>query len=354
MIFADKTPIEGEAIRQFEAVLALPGIIEGAGFPDLHPGRGVPVGAAFRSEKFIYPHLIGNDIGCGMSLYRLGIPVRKFRVDKLMRRFTGDIEDMIRQISMKYDSICSEAHRSALGTIGHGNHFIEFLAVESTFNDVYKDDSIFVLVHCGSRGYGEMLWRKVTAKYGNSALDPESADGRDYLRESNDLINWARYNRSLVAQAMAEMVKGDAILISDSAHNGIFIENPLSGHRTFIHRKGATEIIADKPVMVAGSRGTHSYLVQGLNKAGTLSTLAHGCGRKYQRGDARSRLKDRYRKEESQKTSIGSWVICPDKDTLYEEAPEAYKNINTVIEDLETLGLAIPWVRFKPLLNIKP
>ncbi len=349
MIFADKTPIEGEAIRQFEAVLALPGIIEGAGFPDLHPGRGVPVGAAFRSEKFIYPHLIGNDIGCGMGLFKLDIPVRKFKVDKLMRRFSGDIEDLIRLTALEHDIARDGKRRSALGTIGHGNHFIEFLAIERAFGESEKDDSIYLLVHCGSRGYGEMLWRKVAAVHGNSGLAADEADALDYLRESNELISWAKYNRYLVAQAAAEIAKAHAEPVSDSTHNGIFSDGEY-----FIHRKGATEVKPSDPVMVAGSRGTNSYLVQGLNKAGTLSTLAHGCGRKYQRGDARSRLKDRYRKEESQKTSIGSLVICPDKDTLYEEAPEAYKNINTVIEDLETLGLAIPWVRFKPLLNIKP
>lgn len=349
MIFANKTPIEGDSIKQFNTVLELPGIIEGAGFPDLHPGRGVPVGAAFKSKDYIYPHLIGNDIGCGMALFKLDLPVRKFKVDKIMRKFTGDIEEFIQETARSFDDSNFEKYHSALGTIGHGNHFIEFLSIEHTYNETEKDSNVYLIVHCGSRGYGEILWRKVSSKHGNKGLIANEADGIEYLKESDFLIQWAKYNRKLVAKAMAEILRCDLELVTDSTHNGIFAVGDC-----FIHRKGATEVKGSIPVVVAGSRGTNSYLIKGLDKEGTLSTLAHGCGRKWQRGDARSRLKDRYRKEELQKTSIGSWVICPDKDTLYEEAPEAYKNIDVIMDDLESLELAIPLICFKPLLNIKP
>ena len=81
-----KTWLEGPAVEQFERVLTFPGILRGAAFPDLHPGRGVPVGAAFLAREVIYPALIGNDIGCGMTLFSLGCTEHKFKKDKLFRR----------------------------------------------------------------------------------------------------------------------------------------------------------------------------------------------------------------------------------------------------------------------------
>ena len=351
MIFSSKISIEGEAVRQYEAALALPGVEAGAGFPDLHPGRGVPVGAAFRSKNIIYPHLIGNDIGCGMGLFRLDIKAHKFKADKIFRKLGDHPEEVIQQSALELDqNKTPDPWRSALGTIGHGNHFIEFLSMEKSFDETPKDDRLYLLIHCGSRGYGEMLWRKIAAVHGNQGLNADEPDGMDYLTQSDHLITWARYNRSLVAQTMAEMVRSSAELVTDSTHNGVF----AVGNGCFIHRKGATEVKPDIPVMVAGSRGTNSYLVLPQQFDDNLATIAHGCGRKWQRGEARARIKDRYRVEELLKTAVGSWVLCPDKNTLYEEAPEAYKNIDTIVADIEELHLARPVASFKPLLNIKP
>src|SRR5262245_31481319 len=64
MIASPKSWIEGEAVRQLYATTRLDGMRRVVGFPDLHPGQGTPVGAAFVTEGVIYPHLIGGDIGC--------------------------------------------------------------------------------------------------------------------------------------------------------------------------------------------------------------------------------------------------------------------------------------------------
>ena len=83
-----KTWLEGPAVEQFKRVMTFPGIIQGAAFPDLHPGRGVPVGAAFLSEKVIYPALIGNDIGCGMTL----LPPASRNTSSKKTNFSADLE----------------------------------------------------------------------------------------------------------------------------------------------------------------------------------------------------------------------------------------------------------------------
>ena len=95
-----------------------------AGMPDLHPGRGYPVGAAFFSTGRLYPALIGGDIGCGMSLWSTGIDARKAATAKLEKRL-GDIDG---PLDDSWQPLVDElapadvGHRQALGTIGGGNH----------------------------------------------------------------------------------------------------------------------------------------------------------------------------------------------------------------------------------------
>jgi len=70
LVASPKSWIEGEAVRQLYATAKLDGVRRAVGFPDLHPGKGTPVGAAFVTEGVIYRPLIGGDIGCGMALFK--------------------------------------------------------------------------------------------------------------------------------------------------------------------------------------------------------------------------------------------------------------------------------------------
>ena len=104
-----------------------------AGMPDLHPGRGYPVGAAFFSTGRLYPALIGGDIGCGMSLWSTGIDARKAATAKLEKRL-GDIDG---PLDDSWQPLVDElapadvGHRQALGTIGGGNHFAELQRIDT-------------------------------------------------------------------------------------------------------------------------------------------------------------------------------------------------------------------------------
>src|SRR6478609_689573 len=91
LIASDDTWIEGNAIQQLHTTSRLAGMRRVAGMPDLHPGRGYPVGAAFFSRERLYPALIGGDIGCGMALWTTGIDARKTAAAKLEKRL-GDID----------------------------------------------------------------------------------------------------------------------------------------------------------------------------------------------------------------------------------------------------------------------
>ncbi|MFY0573290.1 RtcB family protein [Cystobacter fuscus] len=99
--------MEGEALRQLEAAARLPGMRSAVGLPDLHPGKGAPVGAAFTSQGVFYPFLVGNDIGCGMGLWALDLPARKAKPERWAARldlegpWEGDAEAMLAEAGVR-------------------------------------------------------------------------------------------------------------------------------------------------------------------------------------------------------------------------------------------------------------
>ena len=142
---------------------------------------------AFLSEEIIYPALIGNDIGCGMTLFDLGIPVRKLKTDKLLRKLGGDPETVIRQLSQKYlnelDATMDDS-LGMLGTLGHGNHFAEILEMDAALDvdacqelALHKGNAL-LLIHSGSRPCGEALWRDFAAKHGDKGISAALAVSR--------------------------------------------------------------------------------------------------------------------------------------------------------------------------------
>jgi release factor H-coupled RctB family protein len=108
-------------------------------------------------------------------------------------------------------------------------------------------------------------------------------------------------------------------------------------------------------IVIPGSRGDLTYIVQprlaGADRA--LHSLAHGAGRKWSRSEARARLSDRYRIADLERTKLGSRVICEDKDLIFEEAPQAYKDIHRVIADLAEAGLIDIIASLRPLITYK-
>jgi len=102
-------------------------------------------------------------------------------------------------------------------------------------------------------------------------------------------------------------------------------------------------------VVIAGSRGSASYLVRPTGRdAGNLASLAHGAGRKWQRGACKARLSGKYRPQELLRNPYGGHIICADKTLLYDEAPQAYRNIEHTIAALTASGLLEPGLRLPP------
>jgi release factor H-coupled RctB family protein len=86
LLASDHSWIEGEAIRQLQQTAQLEGMFAAVGLPDLHPGKGGPVGGAFLSRKVIYPYVVGSDVGCGMGLWQTSLKTRKVKRDKWAKK----------------------------------------------------------------------------------------------------------------------------------------------------------------------------------------------------------------------------------------------------------------------------
>ncbi|MEO8132272.1 MAG: RtcB family protein, partial [Bryobacteraceae bacterium] len=138
----------------------------------------------------------------------------------------------------------------------------------------------------------------------------------------------------------------------DICHNWVEPVN-LDTRLCWLHRKGAAPS-TEGPVIIPGSRGAFTYIVSPKEPSQKSAfSLAHGAGRKWSRSDSRARLENRFSAKDLARTELGSHVICEDRELLYEEAPQAYKNINIVIDDLIKAGLADVLAVMKPLVTYK-
>ena len=352
--------IEGEAVRQLYATARFAGMRSAFGFPDLHPGKGSPVGAAFVTDERIYPHLIGGDIGCGMALFATDL-VRRDAKPERWSKLRFDLEHPWEGSAAGYLADCGLASGdfdAALGTIGGGNHFAELLAVEEVHSS--RDlkqlglgrQQLVTLVHSGSRGLGESVLRSHTAEHRGDGVEPTSSAAESYLQGHDLAVRWARINRELIAQRFLTALGAEADRLWDGCHNGIS-RRDHNGEPLWIHRKGAVEVDGQM-VVIPGSRGSLSYLVKPEGDGENHGwSLAHGAGRKWARSQARQRMRERFRPAELEQTRLGGRVICEERDLLYEEAPAAYKDIDAVIKDLVTAGLVSVVATFRPLLTYK-
>lgn len=357
LIRSDQSWIEGDALQQLETTARLPGIIAAVGLPDLHPGKGIPIGAAFQSRGIVYPHLVGNDIGCGMGLWGTGLPARKFKLDKSVKKLAGfeQVWNGDSRARLEKAGLPPDLWPYALGTIGSGNHFAEFQKIDTTFDQNalsilgINPDHVHLLVHSGSRGLGEDILRRHVDRFKGGGLTVGTSEFDHYISRHNDAVHWAAVNRAVIAERFL-----GALGLSGNCHLDITHNSVTPYGDDWLHRKGAAP--ADKgAVIIPGSRGTLSYLVQPVTEKAhiALQSLAHGAGRKWKRSDAKGRLSKRYSVSDLTRTPLGGRVICEDKALIYEEAPEAYKDISTVISDMERFGLISVIATLRPLITYK-
>jgi release factor H-coupled RctB family protein len=343
--------IESDAVDQCHQVAALDGMIHVAAMPDLHPGKGAPIGAAMTSTV-LYPLLVGSDIGCGIAVFP--IELKRAEPERLAARFPN----LDRALEPDGDDPAwafagtevPGGYTESLGTVGRGNHFVELARVQSVLDADHADrlglvaGDLVLIVHSGSRGLGERILREHTDRHGaGPAADPAA-----YLAMHDAAVRWGSFNRRLMAARVAYALgsePGEPIV--DLSHNLVEVRDGV-----YLHRKGAAPGDG-RDVLIAGTRGTRSYLVAAHAGPDANLSVAHGAGRKMSRADALRRGRAKHTVDELRRTPLGSLVVCGDRQLLFEEAPTAYKRIEQVIADLVEHGLATPIVDTVPLVTYK-
>jgi release factor H-coupled RctB family protein len=324
-----------------------------AAMPDLHPGKGAPVGAAMTSTV-LYPFLVGADIGCGIAVF----PIRLKRPEpaSLARR----LPDLDRPLDPQRDADdpawavldgdIPGGHLDSLATLGRGNHFVELARVDTVLDSASAErlglvaGDLLLIVHSGSRGLGERILRSHTDIYGAGPAPDPSA----YLAMHDEAVRWGSLNRRLMAARVAHALGAQpSEPVVDVCHNLVEVHGDV-----YLHRKGAAPGDG-RDVLIAGTRGSHSYLVAGHAGPDANWSVAHGAGRKMSRADALRRGRAKHTVEELRRTKLGSIVVCGDRQLLFEEAPTAYKRIEQVIADLVDHGLATPVLTTVPLITYK-
>lgn len=262
-----------------------------------------------------------------------------------------------------------------LGTMGAGNHFVEVEVVEKIFDAKeakrlnLSKDQIVVLIHTGSRGLGHQIATdyiqkmiRTLPRYKIDLVDRElacapfqSPEGQDYFRAMAAGANFAWANRQFISWEVREAFKHvfginnhELSIVYDVAHNIAKIEDGL-----VVHRKGATRAFPGQPVLIPGSMGTGSYLLVGEEKAveQSFGSSCHGAGRRMSRAKAKRMIRGSDLKDELESRGIA--VTAGSLSGLAEEAPEAYKNVDEVVEVVHRAGIAKKVARFRPVAVVK-
>jgi tRNA-splicing ligase RtcB len=291
-----------------------------------------------------------------------------------------------------------ERGKEQLGTLGSGNHFLEIEVVQDIFDENaalafgLRKGQIVVMIHTGSRGLGYQicddylaLMVKHQQETGIALPDRQlactylaSGRGRNYLAAMACGANYAWANRQILMHLTQEVIEKTLRiaprelgmrLVYDVCHNIAKIESFNIGgveKKLCVHRKGATraypaghEAVPDRyrsvgqPVLIPGDMGTGSYVLAGQEKAmsETFGSACHGAGRVMSRTQA-VKL-SRGRSIASEMADQGVLVMAGSKGTLGEEMPEAYKNLNDVVQVVHDTGIAKKVARMKSIACIK-
>ncbi len=315
-----------------------------------------------------------------------------------------DIETIEENGSMKGvdpHSVSSRAKERGvpqLGTLGAGNHFLEIQVVEEVYNEqiakvlgLFKGQ-ITVLIHTGSRGLGHQVasdyievMLNAARKYGISLIDKQlaaapftSPEAKRYFSAMVGAANYAWVNRQLITHWTRESFKDvfkkpdremGLEIIYDVAHNIAKVEEHIVNGKkvkVVVHRKGATrafppnhnEIPAKyksigQPVLVPGDMGRYSFVLVGTNKAmsETFGSTCHGAGRVMSRSQALREEQANAIVDSLNKKGIK--IRAESKKTIVEESPEAYKDVQDVVDVLQEEGISTKIAKLRPIAVMK-
>ena len=365
-------PVEDAARMQIANLAGLP-ILGGpiAIMPDVHLGKGAPVGSVIPTQGAIIPAAVGVDIGCGMVALRTTLTANdlpeslaaiRAQIERdipvgfathrqpVLERRSDDRGDRLRarmnalhgrygQLGVVHDLGKFDHARvwNQVGTLGGGNHFIELCHDER--------DRVWVMLHSGSRNVGNRIGEVSIASARRLAeRDHLHLPDRDlaWLTEGSPEfdryvagLRWAQDYAALNRDVMMHLVLRSLarffpleIAVRESAvnchHNYADVEEHF-GRRLWITRKGAVSARKDELGIIPGSMGTRSFIVRGKGSAASYHSCSHGAGRTMSRNEARRR----YTSADLAAQTAG--VECRKDDSVLDELPAAYKDIDVVM-----------------------
>ena len=351
--------IEPETLRQAEKTARLP-IVEGhvALMPDAHVGIGATVGSVIPTRGAVIPSAVGVDIGCGMIAAELDVSASQLPdgLEPLLSRVERAIPAGVGQghgsVGAAADSWLG-SHRPStelsndqvkkaakqFGTLGSGNHFFELCLDER--------DRVWVVLHSGSRGIGNALAQAHIARARRLAKaamlsleDPDLAyfvqgtpEFDAYIGDMLWAQDYALANRErMMDNAMREVFAWLGFgreLRRINCHHNFSAREVHGGVELWITRKGAIKADVGDWGVIPGSMGTRSYIVRGRGSAESWKSCSHGAGRRHSRKAAKRLFSTAELKEQMK----GKVWLAGRAESLVDEIPSAYEDIDQVMAD---------------------
>ncbi|WP_273478639.1 RtcB family protein [Ignavigranum ruoffiae] len=345
--------------------------------PDVHAGKGSTVGTTIKLNKLdrVSPNVVGVDIGCGITAVKIKGDIDLEKLDQVINEHVPSGFNVREATTTQFDydgltvpNLDTDYLNRSLGTLGGGNHYIE-LAKD-------LDGEYWLSVHSGSRNLGV----KVAKHYQDLAvasfkkknykvlIDQLKVEGREkeieqaikeakaneklplipyltgkdlrnYLNDMQIATRYALENRNLILLKIVLNTGWDMRTCINSTHNYIDMED-------LVIRKGATSAKYGELAIIPINMKDGTLIVKGKGNRDWNFSAPHGAGRQMSRRKARESIK----LEDYQKQMEGIYTTSVGASTL-DEAPEAYKPINNLIENIKDTVEIV--TKLKPVYNFK-
>jgi len=360
-------PLQPAVVGSVSRLRAADGVEKVCLMPDVHLASEVCVGAVVATEGVVYPQAVGGDIGCGMAALRFDLEASAIDNEQSAGRLLASLYRSVpsnkhrkpmplpevlvpEELSdPKLAKIASRDGAVQLGTLGRGNHFLEFQSDQQ--------GQLWVMLHSGSRGVGQAIAGHHTSSAesrssGLVTIDAMTNKGQAYLHDAGWARRYAAENRLAMLRVVEELLSEQFRCIAESKtlihadHNHVQ-EETHGGREFLVHRKGAQSAAENEAGIVPGSMGASSFHTVGRGCEAALRSCSHGAGRRMSRTEARRAVSTKA----FERQVGGLWFDRRKADRLRDESPGVYKDIRQVMRAQRDLIKVVRELR--PLLNYK-
>ena len=342
-------PLPYDVARRIERMASDDDVVRVAVMPDVHLAAEYCVGTVVATKSRIFPHAIGGDIGCGMLAIRANgdadlldnqsgetllamlqrfVPTIRHSRDTVVDGLPATIQSRTLSNS-RLEKMIKREGRFQLGTLGRGNHFLEFQRDET--------GALWLMLHTGSRAMGQAInamHLPLAEKDGGLPFFRDDSDrGQNYLNDVAWAAHYASANRRAILRVVEQIldtmfgVDFDDGTLVETDHNHLRRES-LGDTSVWVHRKGAQSAADGVPAIVPGSMGTFSYHVEGRGCESAIHSSSHGAGRRLTRTAARQQTTTREVRRQLRDVIFDRRM----EHAMKEEAPSAYRDIRRVMK----------------------